>query len=156
MDVLQTCHPLGVPAVALFRKQTKKILWKHLIIFAFSRARGRWGHIFATTRSAKVLKKKCPCHFYCCSWGSVWCFSCFGVVVDTSWRKSPPSQIPLAESTHFGIIFPPTSSKFWRGRHRHFFLQDLGLPLLTVTKTCPHRPQQWQAIKRAQNSLAFP
>ena len=34
----------------------------------------------------------------------------------------PPSQIPLAQSTHFGIIFTPTSSKFERGRHGHIFL----------------------------------
>ena len=59
--------------------------------------------------------------FYYCSWGSVWYFSCFGVVVDTSWRKCTPSQIPLAQSTHFGITFSPTSSKFWRGRHVHIF-----------------------------------
>ena len=32
-----------------------------------------------------------------------------------------------------------------------FFLQDLGLAL--VTKTCPHRAQ---AIKRAKNGQAFP
>ena len=38
-----------------------------------------------------------------------------------SWRKSPPSQISLAQSTHFGITFSPTSSKFWRGRHVHIF-----------------------------------
>ena len=91
--------------------------------------------------------------FYC-SWGSAWHFSCFGVVVDTSWRKPPPSRIPLAQSTHFGSKFSPTSSKFSRGRHDHFSLQVLGLAL--VKKTCPHRPRQWQAIKKAKNGLGFP
>ena len=46
---------LGVAAVASFRKQMKgknRILRKHSIIVSFSRACGRWRHVFATTRSA--------------------------------------------------------------------------------------------------------
>ena len=31
--------------------------------------------------------------------------------------ETPLSQIPLAYSAHFSIIFSPTSSKFLRGRH---------------------------------------
>ena len=63
--------------------------------------------------------------------------------VSVSWLvraggSSPLSQIRLAQSTRFGIIFSPTSSNLTEGDIATFFLQDLGLALSLATKTCPH------------------
>ena len=112
------CHPLGVPAVASFRKQTKKkkkILQKHLVIFAFSRVCGRWGHVFATTRSANHSSWKKSGHvtlFHYCSWGSVWYFSCFGVVVGTSWWKPPSHKYRLHTLHTLASYSPPRAVNF--------------------------------------------
>ena len=65
-NVLQTCHPLELPAVASFRKQMKKKLCsygnKRLNHFCLSRACGRWGHVFATSANPRSLKKMWSCH----------------------------------------------------------------------------------------------
>ena len=63
----------------------------------------------------------------------------------------PPHKYRLHYLHILASYSPPRAVNFKEGDMATFFLQDLGLAL--VTKTCPHRPQ---AIKRAKNGQAFP
>ena len=80
--------------------------------------------------------------------------------VSVSWLiraggNPPPSQIPLAQSTHFGIIFSPTRNTFWR--HGHFFLQDLGLALVTSRVPTDDRPSKRpKTVRRFRMNTFFP
>ena len=84
-------------------------------------------------------------------------FSCFGLLVDTSWFKINDGSSPMnAACTIYsnytqvlGIILTSINSR--RGWHGHFFFQDPGLAL--VAKTCPQQPQ---VIKKTKNGRAFP
>ena len=91
-------------------------------------------------------------------------FSCFGLIVDTSWfkindRSRPLPQMPLAPSTpmlrvhtryQVFVIILILMNRRW-GLHHPFFFQDQGVAL--VAKTCPHRPQ---AIEKTKNGQTFP
>ena len=71
--------------------------------------------------------------------------------VSVSWLiraggNPPPHKYRLHYLHILASYSPPRAVNFKEGDMGTFFLQDLGLAL--VTNTCPHRPQ---AIKRAKN-----
>ena len=51
---------------------------------------GTFSRLLVAAITDRSWKKSGHVTLFYCSWGSVWYFSCFGVVVDTSWRKPPP------------------------------------------------------------------
>ena len=151
MDALQTCVyviPWSIYSRLVqktFYEEINKTLRKHFIIIAFSRpvvGGGTFSRLLVAPIIDGSLKKTWLCHPLLLLLLMRVTHTIFLVFWWRGWyelAEIPPSQIPLAQSTHFGIIFSPMSCKFLRGRHGHIFLQDLGLAL--VTNTCPHRTQ---------------
>ena len=87
-------------------------------------------------------------------------FSCFGILVVTSWFKiNDGSSLPHECRLHHlfecyipGIWYrtdPHEQQK--RATWLHFFVEDLGLAL--VAKTCPHQPQAFKKAKKGQEFL---